>query len=378
MNAWTWLGRLRTLWACLLGLALGAVLIALSGASPWKAYSALLHSAFLDYWGFAATLVKASPILLAALAVAVPLRAGLFNIGAEGQIYAGALLATIVALRLPPLPEPVGMVVVMLAAMAGGALWAAVPGYLRAYHGVNEVIVTLLLNFVAIQMVSYAVSGPLLAQGAPYPYSEEVDEALRLPILVPQSDAHIGVLLGIGLALMLHFFFQRSSAGHALDIVGRNSVAAQYAGIAVQRQLFGAMAGGGALAGLAGGLEVLGLKYRLFHLFSPGYGFDGIVVAFMAGANMAWLPVAAILMSGLKAAANAMQRVAGIEGTVVDAIQGLIVICVAASQRFTWQQMRRLLRFPSNDSLGEARSGSRGAAAAMAPTPSVVTKQEVA
>jgi general nucleoside transport system permease protein len=336
------LARLRLLWACALALLLGAGLIALSGASPWDAYRALLHGAFFDYWGLASTLVKASPILLAALAVALPLRAGLFNIGAEGQIYAGALLATVVALALPPLPAPLGMLLVMLAAMAGGALWAAVPGYLRAYRGINEVIVTLLLNFVAIQLVSWAVSGPLLAEGAPYPYSEEVAPALRLPMLLPQTDAHAGVLAGLGLALGLHLLLQRSALGHALDVVGRNPLAARYAGIAVERQLLGAMLGGGALAGLAGGLEVLGLKYRLFHLFSPGYGFDGIVVAFMSAAHMAWLPVAALLLSGLKAAANGMQRAVGVEGTVVDAIHGLIVICIAASHGLRWGPLRRI------------------------------------
>lgn len=342
-KALAWIGKLRIVWACLFALALGAVLIAASGASPWQAYRALFAGAFLDYWGFASTLVKTSPILLAALAVAVPLRAGLFNIGAEGQIYAGALMATLAGLYLPELPSGLGALVVMLAAMTGGALWAAIPGYLKAYRGVNEVIVTLLMNFVAIQMVSYAVSGPLLAEGAPYPYSEEVPQALRLPIILPQTDAHAGVLLGLTFALLLHFHFRYTVHGHSLDLVGRNPQAAAYAGVSVKRELLVAMMTGGALAGLAGGLEVLGLKYRLFHLFSPGYGFDGIVVAFMAAGNMAWMPVAALLMSGLKAAANGMQRAVGIESTVVDAIQGLIVIFVAASQRLPMQWLRSIL-----------------------------------
>jgi simple sugar transport system permease protein len=346
MNAlFAWAARLRVVWACLLALAVGALLIAASGVSPWLAYRALFATAYLDYWGFASTLVKTSPILLAALAVAVPLRAGLFNIGAEGQIYAGALAATLAGLFLPELPGGVGIAVAMLAAMAGGALWAAIPGYLKAYRGVNEVIVTLLLNFVAIQLVSYAVSGPLLAQGAPYPYSEELAPALRLPILMPQTDAHIGALFGVGLAVLLHVYFRFTAHGHALDLVGRNAQAAAYAGVAVRRELLLAMVAGGALAGLAGGIEVLGLKYRLFHLFSPGYGFDGIVVAFMAAGNLAWLPLGALLMGGLKAAANGMQRAVGVEGTVVDAIQGLVVIFVAASQHAS---LRRWFRPPSH------------------------------
>jgi simple sugar transport system permease protein len=340
MKSIAWLARLRTLWACVLAFAVGGVLMGLSGASPWPAYQALFATAFMDYWGFASTLVKTCPILLAALAVAVPLRAGLFNIGAEGQIYCGALFATLAGLALPELPAGIGSCLVMLSAMAGGALWAAVPGYLKAYRGVNEVIVTLLLNFVAIQMVSWAVSGPLLAQGAPYPYSEELAESLRLPIVLPQTDAHAGILIGLGLAVLIHLHLRYTSHGHALDLVGRNLQAAAYAGVRVRRELLVAMLGGGALAGLAGGLEVLGLKYRLFHLFSPGYGFDGIVVAFMAAANMAWLPVAALLMSRLKAAAGGMQRAVGVPGTIVDVLQGLVVIFIAASHGFSLRAMR--------------------------------------
>jgi simple sugar transport system permease protein len=346
MKFWNTLARLRTVWACVLALAAGGLLMALGGASPWQAYVALFSTAFLDYWGFAATLVKACPILLAALAVALPLRAGLFNIGAEGQIYAGALAATGVGLALPELPGAVGLPLVMLAAMAGGALWAALPGYLKAYRGVNEVIVTLLLNFVAIQLVSWAVSGPLLAQGAPYPYSEELPEWLRMPIMLPQTDAHAGVLVGLAFALLLHLHLRYTAHGHALDLVGRNPQAAAYAGVAVRGQMLGAMMAGGALAGLAGGLEVLGLKYRLFHLFSPGYGFDGIVVAFMAAANMAWLPVAALLLGGLKAAAGGMQRAVGVQGTIVEAIQGLVVIFVAASYGFSLERIRKHWRPP--------------------------------
>lgn len=217
--------------------------------------------------------------------------------------------------------------------MAG--LWAAVAGLLRAYRGVNEVIVTLLMNFIAIHIVSYAVSGPLLAAGAPYPYSEELPTSLRLPILLPQTDAHAGILFGLVLAVALWFHFSRTAHGFALDVVGCNAQAARYAGIRVKREIVIAMIAGGAMAGLAGGLEVLGLKYRLFHLFSAGYGFDGIVVAFMAGGNPLVVPIAAFFLSGLQAGAGVMQRAVGLEGTVIEAIQGLVVIFVAAS--LTWQ-----------------------------------------
>lgn len=322
--------RLRSLWATLFALVLGAALIALAGFDPFRAYAVLLREALGDYWGFANTLVKASPIILAALAVCVPYRAGLYNIGGEGQIYIGGLAATVIGLSLPDLPAWLGIPLVLLGAAAAGAAWAAIAGVLKARRNVNEVIVTLLLNFVAIHLVSYAVSGPLQAAGAPYPYSEELPPSLHLPILMPSTDAHIGVLFGLLLALMLHLHFGRASHGLALDIVGRNPQAARYAGIAVERQIVLAMAMGGGLAGLAGALEILGLKYRLFHLFSAGYGFDGIVVAFMAGAQPWLVPVASLLIAALKSGAGGMQRAMGLDGSIVEAILGLIVMAVAA------------------------------------------------
>ena len=337
---------LRTVWAVGLALLVGSILIAAVGVDPIAAYAALFGGAFLDYWGLASTLVKTSPILLAALAVVVPLRAGLFNIGGEGQIYLGALFATAAALYLPELPGPAHIGVCALAGMAGGALWALFPGYLKAYHGINEVIVTLLMNYIAINLVSYLVSGPMMEEGAPYPYSPEIGPHLFLPLLLPRSDAHIGAAIGLVTALGLFAAFRATSFGFALDTVGRSPGAARYAGIAVRRQMLMAMALGGALAGLAGTFEILGLKYRLFHLFSAGYGFDGIVVAFMAAANPILAPLAALFLGGLKAGAQIMQRAVGVESTVVDAIQGLVVIFVAAglALRFQDSQLGAALR----------------------------------
>ncbi|MGV6874795.1 ABC transporter permease [Pseudochelatococcus sp. B33] len=331
-------------------LLVSSVLIVAAGGDPLAAYGLLFREAFLDYWGLSNTLVKTSPILLAALAVIVPLRAGLYNIGGEGQIYIGGLFATVAALRLEGVTVVVAMPLVVLAAMAGGALWAALAGLLRAWRGINEVIVTLLMNFIAIHIVSYAVSGPMIAQGAPYPYSDEVPAALRLPILLPQTDAHIGVVFGLVAAAAITVVFLRTPVGMALDITGRSVNAARYAGIDVRRQIVWSMAAGGALAGLAGGIEVLGLKYRLFHLFSAGYGFDGIVAAFMANANPALAPLSAFFLAGLQAGANVMQRVAGIDGSVVEAMVGIIVIFVAASLAWKLDLLRVFVSGTGRDS----------------------------
>lgn len=344
------LERFRLPAALVAAFAAGAVLILLAGRDPIEAYAALFHEAFLDFWGLSNTLVKAGPIILAALAVVFPYRAGLYNIGGEGQIYIGGLAATLAALSMPPwLPSALAIPCVLVCAMLGGAAWAGLAGLLKAYRGVNEVISTLLMNFVAIHIVSYAVSGPMLAAGAPYPYSEEIRPSLHLPILLAESDAHIGVALAIVLAMLLHVYFKGSAHGHALDIVGRNAEAARYAGIAVERQMVRALAVGGALAGLAGGLEILGVKHRLFHLFSGGYGFDGIVVAFIASAQPIFVPAAGLLIAGLKAGAGGMQRLVGVDATIVDALRGLIVMFVAAGLAWRPQQpsIRKSWRSPA-------------------------------
>ena len=329
---------LKGVWAILAALLVGSVLILLGESNPIEAYTALFSGAFFEYYGFATTLVKMSPMLLAGLAVAVPLRAGQFNIGAEGQIYLGALFATWAALYLPEvLPGWLHIIICSLAGMIGGGLWGLIPGYLKAYHDVNEVIVTLLMNYIGINLVSYFVSGPMLAEGAPYPYSDEIREALWLPYILPSTDAHLGVVIGIVFAIVLYFAFKRTSLGLSLATVGHNPAAARYAGMSVRRHIILSLAFGGALAGLAGAYEVLGLKYRLFHMFSAGYGFDGIVVALLAGGNPLLVAVAALFLGGLRSGANIMQRAVGVPTTVVEAIQGLVVIFVAASVAFRFE-----------------------------------------
>ncbi|WP_299951464.1 ABC transporter permease [uncultured Ruegeria sp.] len=323
--------QVRVLLSIVIALCLGGVLIVIDGHNPLAAYAALLNESFLDYWGLSNTLVKASPMLLAGLAVILPLRAGVFNIGGEGQIYMGGLFGAVVALNIPDTPGVLGLIAIFGAAAVGGGLWAAFPAYLRAYKGTNEVIVTLLMNFVAIHIVSYAVSGPLMAEGAPYPYSEEIADQFKLPILMPRSDAHLGILIGVLAAVLLYFWIRSTPSGFRLDLVGRNARAATYAGVNAKRNIMMSMIVGGALAGLAGAIEVAGLKYRLFHLFSDGYGYDGIVVAFLAALNPIVAPVAAFFLAGLSAGAGTMQRSIGVEGSVVEAIEGIIVICVAAA-----------------------------------------------
>lgn len=343
--------RLRTVLAVLIALLVGALLILGAGQSPIDAYSALLSGAFLDYWGLGSTLVKTSPILLTGLAVIIPLRAGLFNLGAEGQLYMGALFATIVALYGPELPAWAAIPLCMVAGAVGGGLWALPPAIFKAYQGTNEVILTLLLNFVAINFVSFMVSGPMLDAGAPFPFTPEIPEAYGLPRILAGTDAHFGVVVGVLLAIAAAVYFRWHVGGFSLKAVGLNPRVAEYAGMSVRRHLIVGFMVGGACAGLAGTFEVIGFKGRLYQDFSPGYGYDGIIVAFLANLNPFYAILSALFLAGLRSGANIMQRATGVEVTLVQALQGLVIIFAAIAQaplvrnvfsRMGWQSQRTL------------------------------------
>jgi len=370
MIAWrVWVLRLVPVWALGLALSLGAVFIAAAGGKPLAAYWAVLHGAFGDVFGFGATLTKMAPVLLAGLGVALAARAGLFNIGAEGQIYLGGLGAAWVGLYVPGLPSVLHVPLALAASALLGGLWALGPAYLRVARGVNEVITTLLMNYIAIHGVGYVVHGPMMEPGAPYPYSPVLAETAHLPLILPEADAHAGILLGLAAAVVLHVLLHRSSAGYRIQAVGLNPDAAAYGGIPVARTMIGVMVAAGALAGLAGAGEVMGLKYRLFDRFSPGYGFDAIAAAFLAGSQPLLVIVTSLFFGALRSGGNLMQRVAGTPVAIVIVIQGLSIFFLTLGLVLSqWGPARRFLRggglaaspegIPAR-APGEARDGQR-------------------
>jgi general nucleoside transport system permease protein len=312
-------------------LGVGALLIAIAGVNPLKAYAILFSESLASYYGFANTLNKTAPLLLTSLGVLVALKGGQFNIGGEGQIYMGGLGSAIVGLSLHGLPALVHIPLALLGGVLLGAAWGLIPGYLKAMRGVNEVITTLLLNYIAINLISYVVSGPLLEPKAPSPFSPAIAPTAQLPILLPQTQTHAGILLGLAATGILWIVFARSPLGYRIETVGQNPIAARYAGISVERTIVLVMALAGGLAGLAGAGEVLGLKYRLFENFSPGYGFDAIAIAFLSRGNLLGVVLTSLFFGALRGGANVMQRSAGVPVTVVLAIQGLTVLFIAIS-----------------------------------------------
>jgi simple sugar transport system permease protein len=312
-------------------LLVGAGLIAIAGVSPLKAYSVLFTESLANYYGFSNTLTKTAPLLLTSLGILVALKAGQFNIGGEGQIYMGGLGSALVGLYLHGLPLVIHVPLALLGGFLLGGLWGFIPGYLKAVRGVNEVITTLLLNYIAQNLVSYLVSSPMKDPDAPTPYSALIDPSAQLPIILPQTQTHAGILLGVLVTIILWVVFARSPLGYQIETVGQNPIAARYAGISVERTIMLVMALSGGLAGLAGSGEVMGLKYRLFENFSPGYGFDAIAIAFLSRGNLAGVLLTSLFFGALRGGANVMQRSAGVPVTVVYAIQGLTVLFIAIS-----------------------------------------------
>jgi simple sugar transport system permease protein len=312
-------------------LIVGAILIIFAGANPITAYTALFQESLSTYFGFGNTLTKMTPLLFTSLGVLVALKAGQFNIGGEGQIYLGALGSTLIGLYVQGLPAIIHIPLALLAGFLFGAVWGWIPGYLKAVRGVNEVITTLLLNYIAVNLISYLVQNPLKAPAAPSPYSPLIAKSAQLPIILPGSLAHAGIILALITAAILWILLVRSPLGYQITAVGFNPTAARYARMSVERTIMLVMALAGGLAGLAGATEVMGLKYRLFEQISPGYGFDAIAIAFLSRGNIGGVVLTSLFFAALRSGANVMQRSAGVPVTVVYAIQGLTVLFIAIS-----------------------------------------------
>ena len=338
---------LSSLVAIAAALGVGAVLIAIAGVDPLKAYGILFSEALLNYYGIGNTLTRTAPLLLTSLGVLVALKAGQFNIGGEGQIYMGGLGSAVVGLSFQGLPSWIHLPLAIAAGFLGGALWGLIPGYLKAMRGVNEVITTLLMNYIAQYWVSYLVSGVLMEPNAPSPFSPVIAPSAQLPILLPQTQTHAGILIGLGATALVWVALTFTPFGYQVEAVGQNPIAARYAGIPVCRTIMAAMAIAGGLAGLAGSGEVLGLRYRLFENFSPGYGFDAIAIALLSRGNLAGVVLISLFFGALRSGASVMQRSAGVPVTVVYAIQGLTVLFVAISLVLERHLIHRLSALPA-------------------------------
>jgi general nucleoside transport system permease protein len=319
----------------------GALLIVAAGASPWRAYLALLDGAFGSLYAVGVSLQRSTPLVLTGLSVLLAFRAGLLNIGAEGQLYMGALASVLVGVYVTGLPAIVHATLALAAGVVAGALWAGLAGVLKATRGVNEIISTIMLNFIGIYLVSYLVQGPLAEPPGFLQQTSTIRPSAELPLLHARSGVSIGIVLALACALVVRYFLRGTVRGFELRAVGLGPETARFAGISIPRWIVTAMCLSGGLAGLAGATEIQGVHYRLLDGFSPGYGYDGIAVAFLARADPIGVLFAALLFGALRVGANQMQRVAEIPGALVLVVQGLVLLALLASSVGTWLRARR-------------------------------------
>jgi simple sugar transport system permease protein len=340
--------------AVLAAFVLGGVIVLAIGDDPIKVYRLLISSAFglfdalgnftFDNWGY--TLFQATPLIFTGLAVALAFKCGLLNIGAEGQLYIGAFAAAWIGITFAKLPGALLIPMAMIAAMLAGAMWGAIPGALKARFGSHEVINTIMMNFIAVGLVSYLTQNFYKAQGDPImqtvPIAEHSHIARFSTLLSPlgvnfpnRIPLNISFLLALLAAFLVWVFLWRTKWGYEIRAVGSNPSAAEYGGISVKKQIVLAMALSGALAGMVGVNEVLGYRYRYYHDFSPGYGFAGIAVALLGRNHPVGVVLAALLFGALNRGGLFVDIFTDrVSKDLVQVLQAIIILFVAMESLF--------------------------------------------
>lgn len=346
-------------------LLLGAIMLLALSASPVEGFKAMFTGAFGSWKALTETALKATPLLFVGVGITIAFRANVINIGGEGQMVAGGLLATIVALNAPAFPAVVMIPVVLTAGLIGGAIWGAVPGALKAYYGVNEILSTIMLNVVAVQLMNYLLRGPIIdpAEASRIPQTQRLTESADLPLLFGSGRLHIGPVIAVVAAIAAYILLWRTPLGYRLRAVGQNTDASRYAGIPVKRTIVLALTLSGAMAGLAGAVLVFGSESHRMVTdgstagFTGSAGFNGIVAALFGGLHPLWTIPASFLFGGLLVGGNALQRAVQVPSALILALNGIVVIFVVSTERYR----RRLLE--RRPVVGEDTAPLGGAAA---------------
>lgn len=339
-----WIGVALPAVSVLLALGAGAVLLLALGVSPLEAYGAMFRGALGDWYGIGETTVKAIPLATAGLAVALAFRMQVWNIGAEGQIYIGAL-ATAAAVRYAFVDNFwIMLFLMLLAAGVAGGLWAALGGWLKAQWRVNEIISTLMMNYIAVYLVDYFIYGPWRDPASlGFPMTAPFPDAARLPLFF-DSRVHLGVLSALLLAVAIHVFFRWTRWGFEVRVLGENPRAALYAGIPYVRNVVLLMFFSGALAGIAGMGEIAGLQGRLQHGFSAGYGYTAIIVAWLARLHPPAILGVAFFLGALLVGGDTLQVVMRLPLASTQIIQGCILFFLLGGDVLRTHRIRILRR----------------------------------
>ena len=309
-------------------LTLSVALILFSGADPFRAVSVFFYGVFGNLNGFAEVFVRATPLIFLALGIAVAFKTGFFNLGAEGQLYMGALAATATVFAVPSLPGILRIVLAIFAAFLAGGLWAYFPAWMKNKLGISETVNTIMFNYIAIMIVGIAIRGPMADPASYLPQTALIPPEATLVQLMPPTRLHAGTILAIIAVFAVWFFLYKTTTGFELQMVGANQRAALCNGMPVARSLMISAVLGGGLAGLAGMNEVLGVQYRLLEGVSSGNGYTAILVALLAGSHPIKVMFAAIALAAVQVGVGTMQRSLGIPTAIVSIIVGFIVLMI--------------------------------------------------
>jgi ABC-type uncharacterized transport system ATPase subunit/ABC-type uncharacterized transport system permease subunit len=317
--------------AVVVALVIGLVTILAIGDNPLKAYNNLLFGSFTSLNHFSGMIAQVIPLLLVAVSVYVSFRAGVINIGAEGQMYVGGFAGVEVGLHLGSLPGPLIIIISIAAGAVGGAIWGLIPGLLDAYLGVDILVTTLMFNYIGIQFTAYFVDGPAKDPTAGNPETRQIPGSAHLPQILGIGGANIGIFIGLAALIIIGFLILRTRWGMQARFVGENRVFARYLGVSVKRKVIEIVVISGGIAGIAGVVAALGTQYRFNQTFSPGYGFIGLTVALLGRLRPAGIAVAALLYGALEYGSTIMQLNTGVPLSLVNILEGVIIIFMTAA-----------------------------------------------
>ncbi len=322
----------------LLILGISLLLITMVGSSIPKALSSLALGIIGSTYSMGEVLVRATPLMLAALGVSVGFRTGFLNIGAEGQIYLGAVAITALGMWFPSIPAPLMIILAVLAGFLAGGFWALIPGLLKAKFGLSEIINTIMLNYIAINLVGILVRTSLKDPSYPYPMSPILPESTYFAMLLNPTRLHFGIILALLFTLIIYFLMFRSSTGFCMRSVGLNPRASRCAGISVPNHLILSALISGGLAGVAGVGEIAGLHHRLLEGISPSYGYLAIIVALLGKNHPFGIVLSSIGIAALQVGSMAMQRSSGVPTSIASIIMGLLVLMILARRQFSGKE----------------------------------------
>lgn len=325
-------------------LLVGALIMWASGQDALGAYQVMWNSAVGSPRNIANSLLAATPIILTGMGTLIAFRAGIFNIGVEGSLYVGAFAAAWVGFTFVDAPGWVLIPACLLAGGLVGGVWGFIPGYLKARLRVDEVVTTLLLNYVAILFTSYLVTGPFLVPAMANAMSEEIAPQAQLPRLLERSQWNAGFFIALAVVFVVAFMIRRATLGYEVRTVGSNPIFARWSGIPVGRVIMQVMFISGFIGGIAGAVQVMGVHYRFIANFSRGLGFDGITVSLLGRNTPVGALLAALFFGGLRSGGSTMELFTSVPRDLVDILQAVIILFVAIDLSLSWTRLRRGLQ----------------------------------